>query len=83
MSARAPLRQRLLQAWLEIATRFGEVQTLVLLGLFYAFLIGPAALGAKVARRDLLAKSGLRETGSAWVEPEAAPHDLERAKLQS
>jgi hypothetical protein len=83
MSARAPLRQRLLQAWLEIALRFGEVQTLVLLGLFYAFLIGPAALGVQVARRDLLAKRGLREGGSAWVEPEMAPHDLERAKLQS
>lgn len=83
MSARAPLRQRLLQAWLEIALRFGEVQTLVLLGLFYAFLIGPAALAVQVARRDLLAKRGLRTGGSAWVETEAAPHDLERAKLQS
>jgi hypothetical protein len=83
MSARPSLRQRLLQAWLEIAMRFGEVQTLVLLGLFYAFLIGPAALAVQLARRDLLAKRGLHEGGSAWLDAEHVPHDLERAKLQS
>jgi hypothetical protein len=83
MSTRPSLRQRLLQAWLEIAMRFGEVQTLVLLGLFYAFLIGPAALGVRLARRDLLARRGLREGGSAWRDAELVPHDLERAKLQS
>jgi hypothetical protein len=83
MSARPPLRRRLLEAWLEIAVRFGEVQTLVLLGMMYALLIGPLALGVWAARRDLLAKRGLGAPQSAWNASEAAPPDLERAKLQS
>jgi len=73
--------RHLYQGWLAIAGRFGAVQTLVLLGFFYATLIGPAWLGTRVARRDLLDKGHLREGGSAWREVDSSPPDLERAKL--
>jgi hypothetical protein len=64
-----------------IAGRFGFVQTLVILGLFYVFLIGPVALGIGLARQDLLGKRGLREAGTAWQDADTAKPDLERAKL--
>ena len=72
--------RRILAAWLEVAARFGEVQTLVLMFLIYGFVIGPMAIGISVARKDLLAKRGLGETGSAWSDADTAPPDLERAK---
>jgi len=78
-----PLRRRLLDAWMAIAVRFGEVQTLVLLAIFYALLLGPAALVSRLAGRDMLGKRGLREAGSAWREADTAGADLERSRLQS
>lgn len=73
--------RRLLNGWMAIAGRFGFVQTLVILGLFYVFLIGPVALGIGLARQDLLGKRGLREAGTAWQDADTAKPDLERAKL--
>jgi hypothetical protein len=80
MSERLPLWRRLLNGWLEIAAHFGEVQTLVLLGLVYVFVIGPSAVIARLAGNDFLAKRRLREPGSAWSEAESTTLDLERAK---
>lgn len=81
--AELPLGRRLFQGWLAIVGRFGFCQTLVILGLFYALLIGPAALLLAVARRDYLDKRGVRGGGSAWREADSAKPDLERAKLLS
>jgi hypothetical protein len=75
--------KKLYAGWLAIAGRFGSVQTLVLLGFFYATLIGPAWLATLMARRDLLDKGHLHESGSAWREADSSPPDLERAKLTS
>ena len=75
------LLRHLYAGWLAIAGRFGSMQTLVLLGFFYATLIGPAWLVTAVMRRDLLDKGQLRESGSAWRESDSSPPDLERAKL--
>ncbi len=75
------LLKSLYGGWLALAGRFGAIQTLVLLGLFYATLIGPAWLGMSVARRDLLDKRHLGEGDTAWREADTAAPDLERAKL--
>jgi hypothetical protein len=75
-----PFWRRLLHGWLEIAGHFGEVQTLVLLGIVYVFVIGPFAVVARLAGRDFLAKRKLREPGSAWRPADTTPGDLERAK---
>jgi hypothetical protein len=75
-----PSWRRLLHGWLEIAGHFGEVQTLVLLGIVYVFVIGPTAVIARLAGRDFLAKRRLREPGSAWQEADSVAGDLERAK---
>ena len=77
------LGRRLLQGWMAIAGRFGHVQTLMLLVLCYTLLIGPVGLGAALARRDLLAKRGLKTGTTAWQEADSAGADLERAKLLS
>ena len=63
-----------------IAGHFGEVQTLVLLGLIYSLVLGPAALISRVAGSDFLAKRGLRQPGSAWSDSESRPSDLENLK---
>ena len=76
-----PVWRRLLDGWNAVVGRFGFVQTLVILALFYAVLIGPAALIAGLARRDLLDKRGLGSRGSAWQDADSAAPDLERAKL--
>ena len=73
--------RRLLDGWSAVVARFGFVQTLVILALFYAVLIGPAALMAAFARRDLLDKRGLGSRASAWRKADSAAPDLERAKL--
>lgn len=75
------LGRKLLEGWASIAARFGFVQTLLLLGLFYVTLIGPVALVQMLARQDPLDKRRLRDEGSAWRESESAGADLERAKL--
>jgi hypothetical protein len=77
------LGRRLLNGWMVIAGRFGYVQTLMILVLTYAMLIGPVGIGMFIGRADLLGKRGLKEPGSAWQEADTAKADLERAKLQS
>ena len=73
--------RRLYLGWLEVAARFGEAQTLVILFLVYTAVIGPMAIVVGLARRDLLHKRGLRAAGTAWnaADTVAAP-DLERAR---
>jgi len=75
--------RRLLEGWSAVVDRFGFAQTLVILALFYVALVGPAALTAWLARRDLLDKRGLRRRASAWGEADSAAPDLERAKLST
>lgn len=77
------LRRRLLDGWMVIAGRFGSVQTLMILALTYVLLIGPVGLALAVVRNDPLAKRGLREAGSAWLDADTAKPNLERAKLLS
>ena len=72
--------RRLLLGWLAIAAHFGEVQTLVLLGVIYAFVMGPAAVIARAAGRDFLAKRGLWTVGSTWLAADTSAPDLERSK---
>lgn len=81
--ARVGLGRRLLNGWMAIAGRFGYVQTLMLLVLTYAMLIGPISVGMFIGRADLLGKRGLKEPGSAWRDADSSKADLERAKLQS
>jgi hypothetical protein len=83
MTEAVGLWRRLREGWMAIAARFGSVQTLLLMALFYAILIGPVGLGTALARRDFLGRRGLREPGSAWREADSAKPDLERAKLTS
>lgn len=74
------LGKRLLEGWMRIVVHFGEVQTLVLLGLCYTLVVGPVGLGASLARRDFLGRRGLFESGSAFQEADSTPPDLERSK---
>lgn len=78
---RLPARRRLIEGWRSVAGRFGGVQTLVVLALFYVVLIGPVTLVTAVFRRDLLGKRGMWREGTAWGEADTAAPDLERAKL--
>lgn len=80
MEPKLPLSRRLLDGWMQIAARFGEVQTLVLLGLIYTLVIGPAALVARALGNDFLSKRGLGEAGSAWREADSRPPALENVK---
>jgi len=80
---RLPIHKRLFQGWMVITARFGFVQTLVILALFYVFLIGPIALGSALGRADFLNKRGLRQGATAWNAADASKPDLERAKLAS
>lgn len=75
--------KRLYAGWLAVAGRFGHAQTNVILGIFYTFLIGPAALLSRLAGRDLLDKRHLGAGDTAWREADSSPPDLERAKLTS
>jgi hypothetical protein len=72
--------RRLYAGWLEIAARFGEVQTLLVLAMVYTVVIGPVSLMLFALRRDLLRKRGLYVSGSAWSEADTATADLERAR---
>jgi hypothetical protein len=78
-----PVWRRLVDGWGAVVGRFGFVQTLVLMALSYAVLLGPAALMAVLTRRDLLDKRGLGSRASAWQDADSAPPDLERAKLST
>jgi len=80
---RLPVYKRLFQGWMLITARFGFVQTLVILALFYVFLIGPIALGSALGRADFLHKRGLRQGATAWNQADSGKPDLERAKLAS
>jgi hypothetical protein len=81
LSEAPSLSRRLYGGWLEIAARFGEAQTEIIVALIYTFVIGVAAVAIKIGRGDPLHKRGLRVAGSAWNDAEStnAP-DLERAK---
>jgi len=83
MSDEVTIWRKLLNGWMAIAARFGFIQTMLLLVLFYVVLIGPAWAVSAISRRDLLAKRGLRAKGSVWQKAESAEPDLERAKLLS
>jgi hypothetical protein len=72
--------RRLYAGWLEIAARFGEVQTLLVLVLVYTLVLGPVALVLFILRRDLLHKRGLRGPESTWSQADTASADLERAR---
>jgi hypothetical protein len=64
-----------------IAGHFGEIQTLLLVSAVYVLVVGPMAVGAAVARRDLLAKRAPAGTESAWLPADSTTNpDLERAK---
>ncbi len=78
---RRGLGRKLLDGWTVIAMRFGAVQTLLILALFYVTLIGPASIAVALARRDHLDKRSLHAAGSAWKPSESGGTDLERAKL--
>ncbi len=77
------LPRRMLLGWTAIAMRFGSVQTLVMLSLFYVALLGPVALAMALARRDHLGRRGLRVDGTTWRDADTSAPDLERAKLLS
>ena len=76
-----PVYKRLYRGWMAIVGRFGHVQTLVILAVFYAFLIGPFAIASTLGRSDFLSKRGLFQSGSAWQKADSAEPSLERAKL--
>jgi hypothetical protein len=75
--------KRLLGGWTAVAGRFGAVQTLVVLGLFYGLLIGPLALASRLTRSDPLRKKPLGNGETGWCAADSAPADLERARLTS
>ncbi len=74
---RKPFYRRLYEGWLTIAGHFGEVQTLVVIGISYIVVIGPVAL--IMGRKDLLHKRALAP-GSAWTDADTSAPDLDRAK---
>ena len=78
-----PLWRTLLNGWMAIAGRFGGVQTLMLLVIFYLLLIGPISIFQAAGRRDQLDKRGLWRKETAWQESDTGGNDLERAKLES
>jgi hypothetical protein len=80
MNERQATWRRLYAGWLEIAARFGEVQTLLVLAMVYTVVLGPMALVLFAIRKDLLHKRGLHSPGSAWSEADSASADLERAR---
>jgi hypothetical protein len=81
MTEGRPWWRRLYEGWLLIAAQFGEVQTLIVVAVVYAAVMGPVALAMRAGRGDPLLKRGLRGAGTAWLDADsvAAP-DLDRAK---
>ena len=75
--------RRLLNGWMAIASRFGSVQTLMILVMMYVLVIGPVGLVLAIGRSDPLAKRGLKAAQSVWLDADTAKPDLERAKLLS
>ena len=78
-----PLWRTLLNGWMVIAARFGSIQTLLILALFYVTLIGPVSILQSIARSDHLDKRTLWRKETAWQESDSGGNDLERAKLLS
>jgi hypothetical protein len=75
------LGRRLYHGWLELAAHFGEIQTLLIVCVVYVFVLGPMAVLAALARRDLLAKRGFEAASSAWSDADSTSQpDIERAK---
>ena len=73
--------RRLYEGWMIIAGRFGEIQTLLIVSAVYVFVVGPIAVGALLARQDLLAKRSPAAAESAWLTADSTPSpDLERAQ---
>ena len=73
--------RKLYLGWLEIAARFGEVQTMIIVALVYSFVIGPTAAVIAIGRGDLLQKREIFSGGSAWSEADSTSDpDVERAK---
>lgn len=73
--------RRLYLGWLELAAHFGEIQTQLIVCFVYVFVLGPMAVIAGLARRDLLAKRGFADDTSAWNHADSiAKPDLARAK---
>ena len=83
MSDQIPLWRTLLNGWMVIAARFGHVQTMLILVLFYVTLLGPVSLFQVAGRRDQLDKRSMWKKESAWRDSESGGNDLERAKLLS
>ena len=77
------LWRKLYLGWMVIVGRFSHVQTLVILGFFYTFLIGPVGVFMAVFRTDALGKREFRGEGTAWHNSDSAQPTLERAKLQT
>jgi len=73
---------RLRSGWMRIARRLGEVQTVVLLSLVYATVLGPLALLLRATGRgDLLALH--RGRGESFALPKRrVPTDRERCERQ-
>jgi len=73
--------RKLWDFWKAFGHMLGQVQTAILLSVIYHLTVGPLALGAKLARRDLLE---LRDTGAeSFATP--MPHvttTMERAEKQ-
>jgi hypothetical protein len=65
---------------MQIVARFGEVQTLVLLGLIYVLVFGPASLVARALGSDFLSRRGLGEKDTAWRAADSRPPELENVK---
>jgi hypothetical protein len=80
MTERQARWRQLYAGWLEIAARFGEVQTLLVVAMVYTVALGPVALVLFAIRKDLLHERGLHAPGSAWSEAESFGADLERAR---
>ena len=80
MTEKTPVWRRFYSGWLEIAARFGQVQTLLVLTIVYTLVLGPVALVLFAFRRDLLQRRGLHVPGSAWSEADSAGAGLERAR---
>ena len=75
------LGRRLYLGWLALAAHFGEIQTVLIVGFVYVFVMGPMAVIASVTGRDLLAKRGFEASASAWCDADSTTQpDLERAK---
>ena len=66
-----------------VAGRFGAIQTLLMLVIFYLLLIGPVSIVQALGRRDQLDKRELWKKESAWRDSDTGGTDLERARLLS